>query len=70
MDEVNTDPRPKCVHCLKEDRKEPKIGILYANLDGKGRRPVCGEHYDIARENGRKAVMAFVEGSPGAIKPA
>ena len=64
------DPRPLCVHCVNEKREVPKIGILWSDLDGKGRRPVCGEHYDIAVENRKKALRAFIEGNPEAIKPA
>lgn len=57
MDEVRTDSRPRCHWCLQEKRENPKTGILFMDLDGSGRKPCCGEHYEMAKENGRRAMI-------------
>ncbi len=68
--EVRKDPRPPCHWCVEEKRKVPKLGILFMDLDGTGRRPVCGEHHDIARENGRRAAQAIIRDQTGSVMPA
>lgn len=37
--------RPLCVHCTEENTERPEIGVLFSDLDGKGRKPVCWKHY-------------------------
>ena len=37
--------RPLCVHCTEENVERPEIGILFSDLDGRGSKPVCWQHY-------------------------
>ena len=57
--------RPLCVHCVEENLERQEIGILFSDIDGRGRKPICWQHYKKAvysvateSEEGKLAVFS------------
>ncbi len=57
--------RPFCYWCLKNKVDKPRIGFIFSNLDGKGRKPICGVCYE---EERRKVVAQIELYSQGKLK--